>query len=80
MTTEAVAVSEDIRERDAGLVVKCEIDALASAMARMLGDSELRMRLGANARRLAEQRFSLRAMGQGLAQLYQSILAVTPRS
>ena len=75
ITTEGVAVSADVRECDAGLVVPSELSALTSALDRLLGDSDLRAKLGGNARRLAAQRFSLEAMGAALKRLYENVLA-----
>ena len=75
VTTEGVAVSEDVREHDAGLVVPCDASAIALALQRILGDSQLRMRLGANAHRLAAERFSLVTMGLALRGEYQRILS-----
>ena len=49
--------------------------ALVDALERLLGDADLRARLGANARRLAAERFSLEAMGAALMGLYQRVLA-----
>ena len=74
LSTEGVAVSEDIRERDAGLVVAPQVAPLAAALDRLLGDAALRARLGANGRRLAQERFSLGVMGAALKKLYESII------
>jgi glycosyltransferase involved in cell wall biosynthesis len=75
ITTEGVAVSEDMRERDAGLVIPVDdVTALAEAMKRMLTDDALRSRSGMNAARLAADRFSLQAMGEALAALYATIV------
>lgn len=74
VSTTGVAVSEDVRERDAGVVVPCEVGPLADALDRLLSDAVLRSRVGANARRLAAKRFSLEAMGAALKDLYERIL------
>lgn len=73
VTTEGVAVSDDVREQDAGIVVRAEMEPLSEALDRLLGDAALRSRLGANARRLAAERFSVEAMGNALQKLYESI-------
>jgi glycosyltransferase involved in cell wall biosynthesis len=75
VTTEGVAVSEDIRENDAGIVVKAEVQPLCEAMSRLLADAALRARFGANAKTLAAERFSLGAMGTTLKGLYEDILS-----
>jgi glycosyltransferase involved in cell wall biosynthesis len=75
VTTEGVAVSEDVRAYDAGLVVPGDASSIAMALERILGDSQLRIRLGANAHRLVAERFSLDTMGSALRGLYQRILS-----
>ena len=49
--------------------------ALAHAMARLAGDPELRNRFGANARRLAESKFSAEAIGRETVALYASLIS-----
>jgi hypothetical protein len=44
-------------------------------MQRLLDDPELRGRLGANARRLVDDRFSVEAMSDSLVKLYERILS-----
>ncbi|HXI93333.1 MAG TPA: glycosyltransferase, partial [Blastocatellia bacterium] len=56
--SDQVGIAVDANEYDAGLVVPCEVGPLTSAMQRLLDDPELRGRLGANARRLVDDRFS----------------------
>ena len=73
VTTPGVAVSEDIASKDAGLVVSGDVDSLVKGLERLLTDNELRRRLGANARRLAVDRFSVEMMGRSLHELYQQI-------
>lgn len=73
--SDQVGVANDAKEYDAGLVVPCEASALASAMRRLIDDPELRRRLGENARRLIEDRFSLKSMTDSLVKLYEHILS-----
>ena len=75
VTAEGVAVSAEVRQYDAGLVVRAETAELAGALDRLLADPGLRARLGGNARRLAAERFSLACMGAALHKLYTEILA-----
>jgi glycosyltransferase involved in cell wall biosynthesis len=49
--------------------------AFADAMAKLAGDPDLRERYGANARRLAENRFSAEAIGRETVALYDSLIA-----
>ena len=70
---EGVAVSADVQEREAGLVVQPDAGAIARAMMELLGDPALRSRCGNNGRRLVHDRFSLEAMGQALVSLYEKV-------
>lgn len=74
VTTDGVAVAEDIRAHEAGLVVPPAIEPLDQGLDRLLKDAPLRSRLGANARRLVGERFSLDAMGAALRALYEAVL------
>lgn len=74
VTTPGVAVSEDMSEWDAGLIVPCDVLSLAQGLERILADAALGRRLGVNARRLAKDRFSMETMGRGLHALYQHLL------
>ena len=76
--SDQVGIATDTKEYDAGLVVPCEAGALASAMHRLLDDPELRGRLGVNARRLVEDRFSVEAMSNSLVELYDRVLSRQP--
>jgi glycosyltransferase involved in cell wall biosynthesis len=78
VTTEGVAVSEDIRSRSAGLVVETKASSIAQAIGRLLGDSELREQCAANARALVRERYSLDGMGAALQQFYGSMTRVAP--
>jgi glycosyltransferase involved in cell wall biosynthesis len=73
IATSGVAVADDIRERDAGLVSAAEVSSISLALERLLADHALRARVGANARQLAVDRFSLEAMGTALSQLYREL-------
>jgi glycosyltransferase involved in cell wall biosynthesis len=73
--SDQVGIAVDAKEYDAGLVVPCEVGPLASAMQRLLDDPELRGRLGANARRLVDDRFSVEAMSDSLVKLYDRVLS-----
>jgi glycosyltransferase involved in cell wall biosynthesis len=75
VTTTGVAVSEEVREHEAGLVITPDVPALTDALNRLLSDAALRARLGANARRLAQEKFSSESMGTALNSLYECILA-----
>jgi len=74
VTTEGVAVAEDIRERGAGWVVPPDTAPLAQALTLALGDDDARIRKAASARRLAHERFSSAAMGSALSGLYAELV------
>jgi glycosyltransferase involved in cell wall biosynthesis len=68
-----VAIHREIAKADAGLVVPCQVEALAEALMHLAGDADLCRRLGTNGRRLAQERFSLEAMATRLAQVYTEV-------
>jgi len=74
IVTEPVAISEDIRKYDAGLVVKNDSAALATTIRSILGQSDLASRLATNGQRLATERYDIDAVGRQLRELYDSIL------
>jgi len=69
--SDQVALSDEIRDADAGLVAPCEAEPLAEKIITLLLDPELRRRFGANSRRLVQERFSMEAVGRALKNLYQ---------
>src|SRR4030095_1339847 len=75
VSSDRVAIAEDAKECEAGLVVPCEAQPLSSAIRRLLDEQELRCRLGTKARRLVEDRFSLDAMTSSIVELYGRILS-----
>ncbi len=50
-----------------------DVDALADAMAKLAGDAALRKKFGANARKLAERKFSAAAIGRQTVALYDAL-------
>lgn len=74
VTTVGVAVSEDVREYDAGLVVDPAVESIAGAINELFLNTGLRSRLALNAQRLTSQRFSLEAMAASLVTLYNRVL------
>jgi glycosyltransferase involved in cell wall biosynthesis len=69
--SDQVALSDEIRDADAGLVAPCKAEPVAEKIVTLLLDPELRRRFGANSRRLAQERFSMDAVGRALKDLYQ---------
>jgi glycosyltransferase involved in cell wall biosynthesis len=74
LTTTGVAVSREVADSDAGLVVPPEKTRLAAALEKLLADEGLRERLGGNARRLAQAQFSLAALREALLKFYHEII------
>src|SRR5438552_17770069 len=75
IVSEEVALSDDIRRYDAGVIVKRDAQQLANAIADLLSNKERAATLSANGRRLAEERYSREAVGKALHQLYQKIIS-----
>jgi len=74
IVSEEVALSSDIRQYDAGVVVKRDVQQLAGAISDLLSNRERAAGLAANGRRLAEERYSPEAVGRALHELYQKII------
>lgn len=73
VVSDQVGIHHDIAESNAGLVVPCDADALAIALTSLLSDARLRSQLAANGRRLAQTKYCLDAMSNGLLELYEDI-------
>lgn len=72
--SDQVGIQREVAQAEAGLVTPCDPIALAQALAAMLASPDLRVRCSANARRLAEQRFSNSMMAQALVHLYEQVV------
>lgn len=69
-------VPEVVRHLETGYLAPPEdAGALADGLRKLLDDHELRARLGAKARAVAEAEFSIEQQARGLADLYRSLLA-----
>jgi glycosyltransferase involved in cell wall biosynthesis len=75
IVSEEVALSSDIRQYDAGVVVKRDIQQLAGAISDLLSNREKTATLAANGHRLVEERYSPEAVGKALHELYQKIIS-----
>jgi glycosyltransferase involved in cell wall biosynthesis len=74
IVSEEVALSSDIRRYDAGIIVERDAKQLAGAIADLLSNRERAATLAANGRRIAEERYSPKAVGKALHELYQQII------
>ena len=71
---EGVAVAREVEKRGAGLAVPPEPAAVAQALERILGaDASVRRDMALRAKRVAESKYSTRAMAQRLVSLYKEI-------
>ncbi len=69
-----VAISADVAEAGAGLVVAPEPASIEAALAAVLADPERRDRMADEAKALALRAYSAQAMGENLSDLYKRIL------
>ena len=72
---QGVAVAAEVAAAEAGMVVSPEPDSIAQAMRCLLLDERRRLRAGANARALAEEKFSANGMASHLISLYSRLIA-----
>ncbi|MBV9279273.1 MAG: glycosyltransferase [Chloroflexi bacterium] len=74
VVSDQVAVSREIADCGAGLVVPCETESLTAALISLHHDADLRERLSRTGRRLVQDRFSLGATTRRLVSLYSQIV------
>jgi|UniRef100_UPI003783221D glycosyltransferase involved in cell wall biosynthesis len=74
ISTDQVALAVEAAADGAVCAVACEESALSEAMRSLLGDAGERARLAKAAKQTAINRYSLKAMGAGLKDLYESVL------
>jgi glycosyltransferase involved in cell wall biosynthesis len=72
--TEGVGVADEVQRAEAALVVRPQAAELAAAMLRILSDEELSRRLSATAKAFAQERYSIKSMGESLIAMYQTIV------
>ncbi len=70
-----VAISGDIENADAGLIVTCDSAAIADAIVSVLKDPAGSQRRALNGRELVRERYSFKAIGGALLNVYREILA-----
>ena len=74
LLSDKVAVAEEVRAADAGVVVECTSPAIADGLARLLNDAALRAKLGEKGRSFAQERYSSATVGRDLKRLYESVM------
>jgi glycosyltransferase involved in cell wall biosynthesis len=74
VTTEGVAIHDEIRRAEAGLVVPLAVETIATALLDLLQNRDLARRIGDNGRRLARSAFAWEQLGSNLERMYTEIL------
>lgn len=69
-----VAIATDVVQANAGVATGTDPKSIANALRRVMANKEAIATMSGNARRLAQERFSMEAMGVRLKQLYTEIL------
>lgn len=78
IATSVGGLTDAIVDGETGLLVpQRDVAALRSALERLLGDADLRSRLGAAARRAAEEQFGFAAAATATLSLYESVLGAS---
>jgi glycosyltransferase involved in cell wall biosynthesis len=68
----------EVANADAGLVVPCETQPLADAIARLLADPALRRQMGERGRALAERHFTWSRAVQRMVEIYEDVVQRCP--
>ena len=76
--TPGIQISSEVAAAKAGLVVPGEVEPIAGAISKLLSAPKLRQEIGANAKRLAQRRYSWKPIAQNLASTYGAIISGSP--
>ncbi|MCW3128986.1 MAG: glycosyltransferase family 4 protein [Methanophagales archaeon] len=75
VSTEIVGVAEDVREGNAGRIVKPnDEEALVEAIIKILTDKDLAMKMGINGRKLVEEKYTWEMIAAKVLNLYEGLL------
>lgn len=80
IVSDRIGFAAAVQQSEAGIVLPCDAGALASALERLVSDTDLRRRLGANGDRLVRERFSVEATTRDLIALYEGVAHGGPRA
>jgi glycosyltransferase involved in cell wall biosynthesis len=69
-----VALAEDAEKAGAAIAVDTDAESIAAAITELLGNAALREKMSGEAKRLANEQYSVVAMGLGLQKLYDGVL------
>lgn len=73
VVSDEVGIHGDIADAAAGLVVRCEVNALTQAILQLLNDAALRLSLGRNGKHLAATKYSQDAVTGKVLDIYNRI-------
>ncbi|MFZ9985865.1 MAG: glycosyltransferase family 4 protein [Ilumatobacteraceae bacterium] len=73
--TNVGSVSDVVIDGTNGLLVQPTVDALAEGVSRLLADEQLRVRLGAEGKRVASERFSITAAQERHRAMYRKLVS-----
>jgi glycosyltransferase involved in cell wall biosynthesis len=73
--SDRVGIHGEVEAAGAGVVVRCEVEAIADALQRLGADATARKLLGEQGRRLADEQYSADAMISRTLQMYREVLA-----
>lgn len=75
VSTEIVGVAEDVRERNAGRIVKPKDErALAEAIIEILEDKNLARKMGKNGRQLVEEKYTWEKVAEMVENVYNEVM------
>ncbi len=78
IVTDGVGLHTDIERAAAGLVAQCTPESISAAVLQLFRDSDMRTRLGAAGKRLADERFGLASVSRSHIALYEKVLSRSP--
>lgn len=72
--SDQVSIHAEVAAAGAGLVTRCDASEVANALATLLGNAERRRTMGANGRRLVQERYTWPAIVDTLTKEYQAVI------
>lgn len=80
VATDLPGCREIVRHGENGILVPArDVGALADALRRLIEDAEMRARMGAAGRRIAEQGFDIRSVVEATVEIYRDLLIASRR-
>lgn len=75
VVTEVGGMPESVKDGVNGIVIPPrDVEALANSVIKLLGDPELRAKMGSEGKRIVEEQFSVDGMVEGVLSVYKSVL------